>query len=598
MPQRNNLSITHYMKNIHFLIVLGLFLGFASCKTQKQPVARGLVPPESIREVSQIEQLESTARLIEAGKQKMLGNYANAILLYAEASKIDPRNSAALYELAKLHAQQGFAKDAEVFALQAVWLDPDNKYFGMLLADTYFMQKKNDLGHEVQQKLAKKNPTDLNIQISLLSTLVYLEKYDEAIRQFEYIEYISGFNNELSLQKQKILLEMDQPDLAIEEAKRLISYFPQEPVYLELLAELYTETGQDDKAYQLYRQMLALQPDNPMAYLLLADYYRNNQQEEKSFEHLLKAFESPLLEIDGKSRIMASYYYLSGEDSLYRPQAYKLCGIMLEIHPEEAQAHAIYGDFLFRDEKLEEAWEAYFTAATLDPSDLAYWQQVLSIETRLMDYQSLLNTSNKALEYFFEQPVLYLFNGLANQQLKNYPQALSAFKYGIDLTGDQVDLKGQFLVLIADTYYKMGEHENSFSHYEQALSVDPDNSYVLNNYSYYLSLLNINLDKALMMSARSLELDPDNASFQDTYGWIKYKMGDYQQAYDWIKKALDNSEEPRTEVLEHYGDVLYKLGRTEDALCYWKKALDVRDQDDENGSEFLEKKVMEGKLFE
>jgi len=586
------------MKKIHFLIVLGLLLGITSCKTQKQSVARGPVPPENIREVSQIEQLESTARLIEASKQKMLGNYANAVLLYAEAAKIDPRNSAALYELAKLHAQQGFAKDAEVFALQAVWLDPDNKYFAMLLADTYFMQKKNDLGLEVQQKLAKKHPTDLNIQISVLSTLIYLEKYEDAIRQFDYIEEISGFNNELSLQKQRILLEIDQPDLAIEEAKRLISFFPQETVYLELLAELYTETGQDEKAYQLYREMLDIQPDNPMANLLLADYYRNNQQEEKSFGHLLKAFESPLLEIDGKSRIMASYYYLSGEDSLYLPQAYTLCEILIQIHPDEAQAHAIYGDFLFRDEKLEQAWEAYFKAATLDPSDLAFWQQLLSIETRLKDYQSLLKTSDKALEYFFEHPVLYLFNGLANLQLKNYQEAINAFKYGKDLTGDQDELTGQFLVLMADTYYKMDEHENSFRHYERALSMDPDNPYALNNYSYYLSLLNRDLDKALMMSARSLELEPDNASFQDTYGWIKYKMGDYQQAYNWIKKALDNSEEPRTDVLEHYGDVLYKLGREDDARIYWKKALDARDEDEENGSEFLEKKVAKGTLFE
>jgi tetratricopeptide (TPR) repeat protein len=102
------------------------------------------------------------------------------------------------------------------------------------------------------------------------------------------------------------------------------------------------------------------------------------------------------------------------------------------------------------------------------------------------------------------------------------------------------------------------------------------------------------------MSAKSLELDPDNASFQDTYGWIKYKMGDYQQAEVWIKKAMDNTEEPSAVLLEHYGDVLYKLGNKDEALIYWKKALDLVDMENDfdEVSEFLQKKVDEGKLFE
>jgi predicted Zn-dependent protease len=224
--------------------------------------------------------LESTARLIEGSKQSMLGNYANAILHFAEAVKIDPRNSAALYELAKLHAQQGFAKDAEVFALQAVWLDPDNKYFNMALADIYFIQNKNELGLQVQENLAKKYPADLNIQISKLSTLIYLEKYDQAIQHFEFIERVNGFNNDFSLQKQKLLMEMERPDLALEGGKTLVSFFPEEIIYLELLADIYNENDQEEEAFKIYQQMIDLQPDNPMANLLLADYYRNREDEE------------------------------------------------------------------------------------------------------------------------------------------------------------------------------------------------------------------------------------------------------------------------------------------------------------------------------
>ena len=69
-------------------------------------------------------------------------------------------------------------------------------------------------------------------------------------------------------------------------------------------------------------------------------------------------------------------------------------------------------------------------------------------------------------------------------------------------------------------------------------------------------------------------------------------QGKYAEAEEWIRKALDNEEEPSAEVLEHYGDVLYKLGKTEKANEYWQKAKAKG-----KGSDLLEKKVAERRYF-
>jgi len=578
------------------LFLSGLLL--AGCSSQ-QRIAEDKAPAELPEPVSQIRQLESSALLIEGSKQIMLGNLTNAIVLYAEALERDPLNSAAAYELAKLHAQQGHVRDAENFIKHAIRVEPENIYYQLLLADIYFMQQKNEDGLKVQRELANQRPNDLNIQISLLSTLLYTGKYEESIGVIDHLETISGFNNELSMQKQQILLEMGETERAIKEAERLVSFFPEEPVFMEVLADLYSQTDQTEKAFELYQRMLEVQPENAMARLLLADYYRNTGEEERSYQELKKAFQSEQFTIEGKARILYSYYFMSEDDTLYLEQAYELIDIMLELHPDDPEANAIYGDFLYREERLEEAREYFYRAARIEPSELRFWQQTLIIDSHLNDYENMLKASEEALEYFFEQPVLYFFNGLAHFQQKNYEEAAASFRYGRDLTMADPDFQVEFLTLLGDTYHRLDNQDASDRAYIEALAIDPDNALALNNYSYYLSLRNQKLAEAKEMSALALEIEPDNAAYLDTYGWINYKLGNYQEAQKWIKKSIDNSETPSPTVLEHYGDVLYKLGEKEDAVKYWEKALKAKTGDDfDKGSEFLEKKVRDQKLYE
>ena len=73
--------------------------------------------------------------------------------------------------------------------------------------------------------------------------------------------------------------------------------------------------------------------------------------------------------------------------------------------------------------------------------------------------------------------------------------------------------------------------------YDKALRLDPENAYVLNNYSYYLSLRKQNLEKAKQMSAYANKLEPNNDSFLDTYAWIMFQLGDYNAAKEAQEKA-------------------------------------------------------------
>ena len=146
---------------------------------------------------------------------------------------------------------------------------------------------------------------------------------------------------------------------------------------------------------------------------------------------------------------------------------------------------------------------------------------------------------------------------------------------------------------LGDAYYYLKNNLASDSCYELALVFDPSNAYVLNNYSYFLSLRGEKLDEALRMSNQANVLSPNNAAYEDTYGWVLYKSGKFSDAKEWIGKALQHGGDEDGAVLEHYGDILFKLDDVNGAVQYWMKAKEKNVE-----SETIDKKIAGRKLYE
>ena len=139
-------------------------------------------------------------------------------------------------------------------------------------------------------------------------------------------------------------------------------------------------------------------------------------------------------------------------------------------------------------------------------------------------------------------------------------------------------LRSILLGTIGDMYYQRdslpGDRNDAYRYYEKALKADPDNIHALNNYSYYLSLEDRDLEKALEMIGRVMELEPGDPTYIDTYGWILYKLGRYEEAKASLRQAVSLDAGASKELLIHYGDILYELHEYFMASVYWKKALE------------------------
>jgi tetratricopeptide (TPR) repeat protein len=297
------------------------------------------------------------------------------------------------------------------------------------------------------------------------------------------------------------------------------------------------------------------------------------------------------MDIDTKVKTLLSYFPQFEKPEI-RAKAEELSALLVKAHPQEAKAYALYADVLYQQRKLTEAKFAYKKALELNSQVYLIWEQLLNIELNLNEAAEAVKDGEDALSIFPNQANLYFLTALAYIQTQKHEKAISYLKDALSLASKDNTLIGQIYSSLGDAFNSLRKYAESDQAYEKALEIAPDNVYALNNYAYYLSLRGEKIEKAEKMSKRSNELDPGNASFQDTYGWILFKQKKYSEARIWMEKALSNNNNNPTQI-EHYGDILFRLGEVDKAVTQWQKAKQAG-----SGSKVLEKKINERKYFE
>ena len=242
---------------------------------------------------------------------------------------------------------------------------------------------------------------------------------------------------------------------------------------------------------------------------------------------------------------------------------------------------------------FEAAREYLLKSIELQKDRFQVWNQLIIIDSELLDWEAMADHSELALELFPSNPALYYYQGIALVQLQEFEEAIEILETGKLMVFKSESGIVDFYILLGDAYNGLNDHKNSDKNYDLALEVNPDNAYVLNNYAYYLSIRKEKLEQAEQMAKKAVELEPNQYNYQDTYAWVLFQMGKFEDAANWLKLAVNNGGSVNGEIIEHYGDALYKLGKVDEALIQWKQAKEVGDATD-----LLDEKIRTGSYIE
>jgi tetratricopeptide (TPR) repeat protein len=520
---------------------------------------------------------------------------ARAITQFQNVLKKNPNNAAAHYSLANAYIKSTKPTEALQHASKAYSLDSQNKFYALLLGELYVKQKRYGEAEELYEKLLKQGPENAEYGVELAAIYLFDDKPEKALTAYNLVERELGLNEEIIRQKQRIYLKLNKVDKAVEEAERLVASEPGEPDYLLEGAELLIANDRSDQALSWIDRALKLNSDSPQAHILLADIYRKKGDMARVSKELNQVLANPNLEAGLKARILSSYVGMTEQNPTAQKDALNMAQTLAQTNPSDPKSQVMMADLLVQQGKKVEARNAYARAARLDGSTYEVWGALLQLDNELNQADSLLAHSQQALEMFPSQGVFWYSNGSANLYKRNYQAAIDALEESKKLLAASNDeaLKRGIDAQLGDAYNGMGNYAKSDEAYESVLKLDPVNDYVLNNYSYFLSLRKANLSRAQQLAQKLAERHPTNPTYLDTYAWVLYVSKDYAKARQYLEKAMVNPAAVSSTIIEHYGDVLYQLGQTDKALEQWKLAKTKG-----NATPALDKKISTGKLNE
>jgi len=546
------------------------------------------------------------------------GDYAGAVREYNTALTYDT-SAGICYALAKNYFAINKLGNALKYSKLSVQLDSTKTEYYLLLADVFIQAREDDSAAVVLEKILATDSTDVNTYYKL-ARLYENTRPLEAIKIYDRLINIIGLDWNVLLRVAELYEKLGYKEKAAESVEGLLEIDPSNVALQKLAIDFYARNGYNDKALKMLDEMIETMPDDLEAREKRAQIFISQNDWEKASKEFKYIIEKPDVPLEAKVGIGATYFAKSFSDSTVLPVAKEffesidedttdwqvklyLGAIALnegndslaienfKYVTENASWHVEswirLGGLYFDNRRYEDAEIMMREAIELFPNEFAV-NLILGLSLAQQNKTSeSKNYLKKAVELNSSDVNALSAYGFALSQLQENDEAVEYLKRAMRLDPNNVNILGQ-LGLIYNNLDMMAESD---SLYELALQIDPDNALINNNYAYSLSERDLQLDRAAEMIEIAIAADSSNSSYLDTYGWIFFKLGNYDKAYYYIKKAIDVDGEDNAVLLEHLGDVLFMQDKKEEALDLWKRALEL-----DSSNETLIEKVSSGAI--
>jgi len=535
--------------------------------------------------------MELQTIFIDACRQKHLGNTSESIELFYKCLKINPNSTASMYEMSQLFYTNNDVNGAKHLMENAYKINPSNEFYNLFLFKIYNQLQLYDDAIKIGSALVNSNTQNNLLYFQLAHIYSIKKKTKETEKIYNIYESRFGYSNELYDVKLKFYYKENNFKKFKSTLQTLIVYNPENEEFITYLINYFKNTKKEDSALIVCNNYLKINPNSEhvnIEYFLLLNNKPDTIAAISQFENVInntKIYSGRKIELLNQVIKQSKLLSISQNEESY-------LNTIVKVNPEDLNSRYARSEYFLKNNIDDKALEDLYFILSKDKSKVAVFENIVSIESKKLQWKNVYDVSKEALQYFSLNGFFFFYAGYSSYNIEKYNEAINYFLTGVSYISDS-KVKGQFYQYLGESYFKLNDYSKCYHFFDKAILAEPTNDLALNNYSYYLSLTKDSLNKALEMTIKSNNLSPSNPIFLDTYAWVLYKLERYSEAITIIKKAVDLDKTKNFEIIEHYGDILFKNGFINEAVEQWKVAI-------ENGStsDQLKKKIELKQLIE
>ena len=594
------------MRKLAAIILIALFCcGFVPRKSTKSAVPSGAaqesqsgaeIPdsliPDSLRPLYEY---TDAVRLIYGDRDTVAGRLA---LLRAVAC--DSAYAPALYLLG-IDAEMRDSTAAEEYSRRAYMADTTNRWYTRQYARTKIINAHYAEAVPLYEKLLRDEPAEPDNYRMLALLYQQQNKPYSALVILDSAEVRFGRQPILSQIKRGLLMGTHQFDKALAEAEAIVADDPADVRAHLSLAELYAAWGRDSLAMVSFGRARELDSTNLEVQMVMGDYYNRRGDYRRYLATVDEVFRNDAMPVGEKLR---QWERITSDRGFYGQNFLQISDLIRTLmlkYPDNDDVVAAYAGHLLASGEREAALELYKRRIAQHPDVKSNYEWVIDIENIAFNRaDSAAKYLSMALQRFPDDFLLHMREGSALGIMKRYGDAERSFRRALRLA-DSDSLRSVVHSYIGDLHQNHAnatvnpegaEHvpglfaainanprartlmKRCFAEYDLALRLNPDNAAVLNNYSYFLSEQDRDIERAVEMGRRATEVARNNPTYLDTYAWALHKAGRDAEAKRTMQQALSLDSSNSAELLIHYGDILASLGERFMAEIYWRRALE------------------------
>ncbi|NNE62835.1 MAG: tetratricopeptide repeat protein [Gammaproteobacteria bacterium] len=444
--------------------------------------------------------------------------------------ELDPERTEAQQVIAAIYIRQDRVDDAFAYLVGVIEKSEisDKQLFGSLIG-VLAREKNTSTVMAVSRKIADKYPKRPYALYLHAMLSAQGNKPDEALRYIDRaldLEEIEGAHNA----RAKLLLQLGRREEAVFSLERAVKSFPNDKNLRMTYARLLVDMKQYEKARVEFERLYAESPEDDELLYTLGLLSLESQRLDDAEKYLLKLIET------GKREGEALYYL--GRINEGRQQYDDAIGWYQRVHDGQYQfdARLRIADMLGKSGRFEEA----------------------------NDY---LKSMLKGSQSHASLVRIYMAQGDLMRSVERYDEAIEVYNTALEVVPGNNDL----LYARALTAENIDRLDILEADLRAILKTEPDNAHALNALGFTLADRTERYEEAYELIKRALDIMPEDPAIIDSFGWVNYRLGNYDEAIRLLRRALSRYED--AEIAAHLGEVLWVSGKKEEARTVWQKAL-------------------------